>query len=703
MSARSLSWQAMRIALLITTLMTASWGATPEVWDTSSYLGGSGSDDVASAAILSDGTIILGASISNANPGGIQRTLNGASSTSGGALVLLSPDGHTVLSVTRIGSGVRNVAIDAQDNIYVAAVSDGLLKLDRTASTLLWRRNTGTRCIRVDVAANGDVAGLWDIYADDSTNGQPAKNAGGLVSVHDGSGNALGSFSVQRGDGSAWDVAIDGSARRVFVCGYKNTSSGGGLSVPFIHATDYDGTAQWTGYDFAYADVFAAGLTADSFGVRIAMGRDGKLYLLGMESGGNTVFGRNPQDLSRTITQNAIDQYTDGSRMGGPAVRGWYARYDAGTGGFLGGSVYQAVTPDPSVQRNRSGLFFDTSEGEIAADEDGRVYICASKTGKILPFSNDPLGLGSTNGSVFGLNSHALTVLAPDLNSRLFVGAVVDAEAGGRTHAVAARVLANAGTAVVYGGRMNFNTLEMHLRNPIQASRAGIACGFYAVAAALDVGHAPAVPVLTSPLTADATLGTPFSYTLTASGTTPVSFTATGLPGWLTLQGAVLSGTPSGATGSLTITIGARNAAGSDSRSLVLTIHPLGTPVISGPLTAAGLVGQPFTFSITATGAQPLVFSAVPLPDGLTVQGAVITGIPTTAGTTSVALTASNGVGADLRTLVLSISASPGRTTGGTGVATQGGGNCGLGAWAAVLVAALLGIIRSRTLREHPS
>ena len=83
-------------------------------------------------------------------------------------------------------------------------------------------------------------------------------------------------------------------------------------------------------------------------------------------------------------------------------------------------------------------------------------------------------------------------------------------------------------------------------------------------------------PVVNSTLTATGTHGSPFSYTITGTGS-PTSYGATGqplLPAGLTVNTStgVISGTPTTA-GTSTVTIWATNATGSGSASLVLTIN----------------------------------------------------------------------------------------------------------------------------------
>ena len=79
------------------------------------------------------------------------------------------------------------------------------------------------------------------------------------------------------------------------------------------------------------------------------------------------------------------------------------------------------------------------------------------------------------------------------------------------------------------------------------------------------------------------------------------------------------------------------------------------TPVITSQLTTSGIVGISFAYTLVAEGAVPITFQASGLPDGLTLNGNIITGTPTTAGTYMVHLTASNSSGSDSETLIIAV------------------------------------------------
>jgi hypothetical protein len=96
-----------------------------------------------------------------------------------------------------------------------------------------------------------------------------------------------------------------------------------------------------------------------------------------------------------------------------------------------------------------------------------------------------------------------------------------------------------------------------------------------------------------------------------------------------------------------------------DTSAVAVAIHSASTPTITSPLNASGQVGTPFSYQITADN-SPTSFSATSLPAGLTVNTStgVISGTPTTAATSSVAISATNAGGTGTATLTLTVSAA---------------------------------------------
>ena len=170
--------------------------------------------------------------------------------------------------------------------------------------------------------------------------------------------------------------------------------------------------------------------------------------------------------------------------------------------------------------------------------------------------------------------------------------------------------------------------------------------------ATLTVNGGSSVPVITSALTVTARHGTTFSYTLAATGSPTPTLSATALPSWATFTSPTLSGTPVNPSGTVTASLGAVNTAGSDAKTLTINFFP----TITSAGTASGSVGVATTsanplYTVTATGTitnMAFSISGTPaLPAGLTLNATTgaITGTPTTAGTTTVNLLATNSIG----------------------------------------------------------
>ncbi|MGB7493643.1 MAG: putative Ig domain-containing protein [Candidatus Acidiferrum sp.] len=181
-----------------------------------------------------------------------------------------------------------------------------------------------------------------------------------------------------------------------------------------------------------------------------------------------------------------------------------------------------------------------------------------------------------------------------------------------------------------------------------------------------------AAPAITSSATASGAVGAAFSYQITASNS-PTSFGATGLPAGLTVNttSGLISGTPT-AAGTSSVTVSATNSGGTGSGTLMLTVNAA-QPVITSSATASGTVGAGFSYQITATN-SPTSFGATGLPAGLAVNPTgLISGIPTTAGTSTVTVSATNAGGTGSASLTLTVTAvQPAITSSSTATGTVG-------------------------------
>lgn len=172
--------------------------------------------------------------------------------------------------------------------------------------------------------------------------------------------------------------------------------------------------------------------------------------------------------------------------------------------------------------------------------------------------------------------------------------------------------------------------------------------------ATLQVSVAP--PVITSATNVSGQQGHAFDYVITATGTAPITFGASGLPNGLSVNwtSGEISGVPSVA-GVFDVTLLATNAAQTTAETLVLTLAD-DIPGITSTTNVVGQQGVPFSYTITATN-DPAWFSAAPLPAGLTVDtnSGIISGVPLVSGAFAIAVGAANIYGSNSETLTVNL------------------------------------------------
>jgi hypothetical protein len=173
----------------------------------------------------------------------------------------------------------------------------------------------------------------------------------------------------------------------------------------------------------------------------------------------------------------------------------------------------------------------------------------------------------------------------------------------------------------------------------------------------LVVRSAPAITTTTLPA---ANKGVAYSTTLAASGYPAATWSLSGTATGLTLSSAgVLSGTPT-VSGQYNLTFTATNAAGFDSKLIILTINSV--PVITSGALPNGTSGSAYSYQVAATGYPAPTYTATGLPAGLSIDAVtgVIAGTPTgTGGDYTVVVTGTNVNGSGSKTFTLSVTAAP--------------------------------------------
>ena len=176
----------------------------------------------------------------------------------------------------------------------------------------------------------------------------------------------------------------------------------------------------------------------------------------------------------------------------------------------------------------------------------------------------------------------------------------------------------------------------------------------------LTVAAGPAAPTISSDATARGTVGSSFSYYLSASNS-PTGYTAGTLPDGLTFNASSgqISGTPT-AAGVFTVPVTATNAAATASATLTITVAAgPAAPMFSGNAAVGGVAGSVFSHYLSASN-FPSSYAASGLPPGLSIDpvSGAISGTPTQAGAYPAAVSATNAGGTASATLTITVAAS---------------------------------------------
>lgn len=176
-------------------------------------------------------------------------------------------------------------------------------------------------------------------------------------------------------------------------------------------------------------------------------------------------------------------------------------------------------------------------------------------------------------------------------------------------------------------------------------------CSLGSATAVVTITPPPAGLVIDTNSLPSGQVGVAYNATVVASGgTTPYTWSQTGLPGGLSINAATgaITGTPAaGTAGTYTVSITVVGG-GNATKSFTLTIAAAAVPLDISTLSVPdGQVNIPYSYNMTGTGGTaPYSWSAANRPPGLTMSAAgLLSGTPTTAGTYNMTVTITDSAG----------------------------------------------------------
>lgn len=375
------------------------------------YLGSRQDDTLVAAGFTPTGELVLAGNVP-ALTGAPETIVPGGGS---GALIRIAADGRTISGVVRVAATLNHAAL-ASDGSAVACGLDGVIVLEPDLATVRWRATPGA-VARCAIAADGRVAVL--------------RAADRTVLVYPPTGGAPLAMTVA-GTAVA-DIALDAANGLVVATGYTQAASD--LKVAFLRAYRLtDGSVAWQRYGFSAAAVKGVNLAADSEGRRVALGADGLLYFAGYTDGGNSIFGRDPADLHRVLSNSEVitfDQYNNPFNLSGAKSLAWYGRFDPATGALLRGQWL--------LTRLSDGKGNSITIRALAAADDGTLLVVGDTACCLQGRSTMQLW-GQTLGNYEGGEPFVL-IVSPDFSRRqLWTALAAPGATAGSSPAVAAAI-----------------------------------------------------------------------------------------------------------------------------------------------------------------------------------------------------------------------------------------------------------------------
>ncbi|MCL2388398.1 MAG: stalk domain-containing protein [Defluviitaleaceae bacterium] len=178
----------------------------------------------------------------------------------------------------------------------------------------------------------------------------------------------------------------------------------------------------------------------------------------------------------------------------------------------------------------------------------------------------------------------------------------------------------------------------------------------------LTVDNVAVAPTIISANALTVLEGTGGTLSLTATGTTPITFSLSGAPAGVSISGNQLTIAPTVTEGTSTFTITATNSAGNNAQRFTLTVTRVAPSAIAPRIvslnTLAVTEGNGGSLQLNATGTAPVNFTLTNAPVGVSIIGGQLVVADTaTVGTHAFPITATNEAGMYVQNFMLTVNA----------------------------------------------
>lgn len=292
-----------------------------------------------------------------------------------------------------VSGGVQQFAVAPKAEYFVIGGSGGVAVIDPVNGKPEWRTDSPSAggVSRVAIANDGSVVAL----------------SGKTIAVYSRTGREIARTTLKRS--YVTDVEISSETGLVYLVGFDNKRNRNPVQVAYLELRQLK-TLEYKRRVWGYAAKDVARDMADTRLYRVAIGRNGQLYVLGESAGGNTIFRWNGKDL-KTSKLVKSDLYNDPWSLKAAHIL-YYAQLDPRSGDVLRG---QFAIPR-LVSKKNLGNSFRAKDGGLAVDEAGNVYLagasaCCIPNGRLLKVAGQTPGARYAGGA-------ALLIVSPDFRTR---------------------------------------------------------------------------------------------------------------------------------------------------------------------------------------------------------------------------------------------------------------------------------------------